>query len=76
MSLGSEEEIQRAVRGLGSGMTFSRLRRSRGAAAAMYLLWKATPELFTRLANVPSADSVATNFSKDSTGPEIYKLNV
>lgn len=71
LSRGSDEDTQRLERGLGSVMTFSSERRNSGAAAAMYLLWKATPELLTRRANVPSADSIATNFSSDSTGPEI-----
>lgn len=70
-SLGSEEDTQRGERGLGCGMTRSRLRRNSGAAVAMYLLWNATPELLTRRANTPSAASVATNFSTDSTGPDI-----
>lgn len=69
-SRGSEDETQRAERGLPCGMTRSRLRRSSGAAAAMYLLWNATPELLTRRANTPSPLSCATSFSIAGTGPD------
>lgn len=75
LSFGSEEEIQRAERGFGFGMTRSRLLRSRGAAVAMYLLWKATPELLTRRANTPSAVSSSTKRSTDGTGPDTVTLS-
>lgn len=42
-----------------------------GPAAAMYQEWKATPELFTSLANTPSDLSLSTNFAIESGGPEI-----
>lgn len=70
-SSGILELNQRELLGLGSVKILSKLCLSMGPAAWMYLEWKATPELLTPLANIPSSVSCWTNLAIESTGPEI-----
>lgn len=65
------ELIQRDVRFFGFGIILSNDFLNFGPASAMYLLWNATPDDFTALANMPSSDKVFTNVVTESGGPEI-----
>jgi len=56
-------------------LTFFRDFRSIGSAAAMYLEWKANPELFTSFAKIPSALQVLTKSLTLLGGPDIVTLS-
>lgn len=56
-------------------LTLSKLLRSLGAASAMYLEWKAYPELLTSFAKIPSACNVLTKAVRLDGGPDTVTLS-
>lgn len=56
-------------------LTLSRCLRNFGPASAIYLEWKAKPELLTSLAKIFSSCNFFTNLAIDSGGPEMVTLS-